>query len=375
MAETKHGVPHFYVEMDIEIDALLKLRAELNAKSPKEGPGAFKLSVNDLIIKAAAITLRRVPTVNASYTEQGTALYEDVDISVAVSIPDGLITPIVRRADQKGLAAISNEMKDLAARAKSGKLKPEEFQGGGFSISNMGMYGVSAFSAIINPPQGAILAVAAGAAAAGGARRRARGRDGDDLHALGRSPRHRRRARRGMAGGVQGGDRGAAEPDAVTGLVLREAIPADLPTVLRFVRALAEYERLAHEVRATEADFRRALFGEPRRAHALLAEIDGAAVGFAVWFYDFSTFEGCPGLFVEDVFVDPEQRGQGIGRAIFAWLARRALREGCTRMNWSVLDWNAPSIAFYRGLGAVAQDEWTVQRLSGDALAALAGME
>ncbi len=162
MAETKHGVPHFYVEMDIEIDALLKLRAELNAKSPKEGPGAFKLSVNDLIIKAAAITLRRVPAVNASYTEQGTALYEDVDISVAVSIPDGLITPIVRRADQKGLAAISNEMKDLAARAKSGKLKPEEFQGGGFSISNMGMYGVSAFSAIINPPQGAILAVAAG---------------------------------------------------------------------------------------------------------------------------------------------------------------------------------------------------------------------
>jgi pyruvate dehydrogenase E2 component (dihydrolipoamide acetyltransferase) len=162
MAETKHGVPHFYVEMDIEIDALLKLRAELNAKSPKDGPGAFKLSVNDLIIKAAAITLRRVPTVNASYTEQGTALYEDVDISVAVSIPDGLITPIVRRADQKGLAAISNEMKDLGARAKSGKLKPEEFQGGGFSISNMGMYGVSAFSAIINPPQGAILAVAAG---------------------------------------------------------------------------------------------------------------------------------------------------------------------------------------------------------------------
>ena len=121
--------------------------------------------------------------------------------------------------------------------------------------------------------------------------------------------------------------------------------------------------------------FPRALFGEPRRAHALLAEIDGAAVGFAVWFYDFSTFEGCPGLFVEDVFVDPEQRGQGIGRAIFAWLARRALREGCTRMNWSVLDWNAPSIAFYRGLGAVAQDEWTVQRLSGDALAALARME
>jgi pyruvate dehydrogenase E2 component (dihydrolipoamide acetyltransferase) len=162
MAETKQGVPHFYVEMDVDLDALLKLRADLNAHSPKEGPGAFKLSVNDLIIKAAAITLRRVPAVNASFTEQGTAFYDDVDISVAVSIPDGLITPIIRRADQKGLAAISAEMRDLAARARTGKLKPEEFQGGGFSISNMGMYGVSAFSAIINPPQGAILAVAAG---------------------------------------------------------------------------------------------------------------------------------------------------------------------------------------------------------------------
>jgi pyruvate dehydrogenase E2 component (dihydrolipoamide acetyltransferase) len=108
------------------------------------------------------VTLRQVPKVNASWTEDAIALYDDVDISVAVSIPDGLITPIVRRADQKGLAAISNEMKDLGARAKSGKLKPEEFQGGGFSISNMGMYGVRDFSAIINPPQSAILAVSAG---------------------------------------------------------------------------------------------------------------------------------------------------------------------------------------------------------------------
>jgi len=145
-----------------EIDALLKLRSDLNAKSAKDGPGAFKLSVNDLIIKAAAITLRRGPKVNASYTEDGIVLYDDVDISVAVSIPDGLITPIIRKADQKGLAAISNEMKGLAERAKSGKLKPEEFQGGGFSISNMGMYGVSDFAAVINPPQAAILAVAAG---------------------------------------------------------------------------------------------------------------------------------------------------------------------------------------------------------------------
>jgi pyruvate dehydrogenase E2 component (dihydrolipoamide acetyltransferase) len=162
LTEAKQTVPHFYVAMDIELDALLKLRAELNARSAKDGPGAFKLSVNDLIIKAAAITLRRVPKVNASYSDDGLVLYHDVDISVAVSIPDGLITPIIRRADQKGLAAISNEMKDLANRAKAGKLKPEEFQGGGFSISNMGMYGVTAFSAIINPPQGGILAVAAG---------------------------------------------------------------------------------------------------------------------------------------------------------------------------------------------------------------------
>ncbi len=162
LSEAKATVPHFYVSMDIEIDALLKLRAELNAKSPKDGAGAFKLSVNDLVIKAAAATLRRVPKVNASYTEDATILYDDVDISVAVSIADGLITPIIRKADLKGLAAISNEMKDLAARAKSGKLKPEEFQGGGFSISNMGMYGVSTFAAIINPPQAAILAVSAG---------------------------------------------------------------------------------------------------------------------------------------------------------------------------------------------------------------------
>ena len=118
--------------------------------------------MNDLIIKAAAVTLRRIPKVNASYTEDNVILYDDVDISVAVSIPDGLITPIVRKADQKGLAAISTEMKDLGARAKAGKLKPEEFQGGGFSISNMGMFGVSNFAAVINPPQAAILAVAAG---------------------------------------------------------------------------------------------------------------------------------------------------------------------------------------------------------------------
>jgi pyruvate dehydrogenase E2 component (dihydrolipoamide acetyltransferase) len=140
----------------------MKLRADLNAKSPKEGAAAFKLSVNDLVIKAAAAALRRVPAANASWTDEGIAMYDDVDISIAVATEGGLITPIIRRADQKGVATISNEMKDLAGRARAGKLKPEEFQGGGFSISNLGMYGVKSFSAIINPPQGGILAVGAG---------------------------------------------------------------------------------------------------------------------------------------------------------------------------------------------------------------------
>jgi pyruvate dehydrogenase E2 component (dihydrolipoyllysine-residue acetyltransferase) len=161
LSEAKQTIPHFYVSMDFEIDALLKLRADLNAKSPKE-QGAFKLSVNDLVIKAVATTLRRFPNVNAMWTDDAILQFEDVDVSVAVSTPTGLITPIIRKADMKGLSAISNEMKDLANRAKANKLKPEEFQGGGFSISNMGMYGVRDFSAIINPPQAGILAVAAG---------------------------------------------------------------------------------------------------------------------------------------------------------------------------------------------------------------------
>jgi pyruvate dehydrogenase E2 component (dihydrolipoamide acetyltransferase) len=163
LSEAKQTIPHFYVSIDVELDALLKLRADLNARSPNDGPDAFKLSVNDLLIKACAVTLRRVPRVNASFTEEALILYDDVDISVAVSIPDGLITPIIRQADRKSVVAISNEAKALIERARAGKLKPEEFQGGGFSISNMGMYGVSEFAAIINPPQSAILAVAAGA--------------------------------------------------------------------------------------------------------------------------------------------------------------------------------------------------------------------
>jgi pyruvate dehydrogenase E2 component (dihydrolipoamide acetyltransferase) len=161
LSESKATIPHFYVAMDIEIDALLKLGTDLSARGPKDAPG-FRITVNDLVIKAAAVALRRFPKVNASWTDDAMVLYDDVDISVAVAIPDGLITPIIRKADQKGLATISNEMRDLATRAKAGKLKPEEFQGGGFSISNMGMFGVSAFQAIINLPQAAILAVASG---------------------------------------------------------------------------------------------------------------------------------------------------------------------------------------------------------------------
>jgi pyruvate dehydrogenase E2 component (dihydrolipoamide acetyltransferase) len=158
LTEAKQTIPHFYLSVDIELDALLKLRAELNARKGAD----YKLSVNDLIIKAAAIAIRRRPAVNAYWG--GDRVYEltDVDISVAVAIEGGLITPIIRKADQKGLATISNEMKDLARRAKEGKLKPEEFQGGGFSISNLGMFGIKEFSAVINPPQACILAVGAG---------------------------------------------------------------------------------------------------------------------------------------------------------------------------------------------------------------------
>jgi pyruvate dehydrogenase E2 component (dihydrolipoamide acetyltransferase) len=164
LTEAKSTIPHFYVSMDIEIDALIDLQNQLNAKSPpRDQPGSYFITINDLVIRAAGATLRRIPEVNASWTDDGMVLYDDVDISVAVAIPDGLITPIVRRADQKGLLTISREMRDLAARARAGKLKPEEFLGGGFSISNMGMFGVTEFSAIINPPQAAILAVATGA--------------------------------------------------------------------------------------------------------------------------------------------------------------------------------------------------------------------
>ncbi|WP_284947198.1 GNAT family N-acetyltransferase [Acidisoma cladoniae] len=154
---------------------------------------------------------------------------------------------------------------------------------------------------------------------------------------------------------------------------LRLATPEDVGTILGFVRALAEYEKLAHEVLATEADFHDSLFGKIPRAEALIVSIDGRPVGFSVWFYNFSTFRGRHGLFVEDVYVDPAYRAAGIGRMIFRFLARHAISQGCARMDWDVLDWNEPAIRFYRAIGAVPQDGWTRQRLTGAALEALAG--
>jgi pyruvate dehydrogenase E2 component (dihydrolipoamide acetyltransferase) len=157
LTESKQTVPHFYLTVDCEIDELLKFRAELNGKSD-----AYRISVNDFVIRAAALALRQVPAANASWSDEAILLWDTVDIAVAVALEDGLITPIVKSADRKGLATIANETKDLAARARAGKLKLEEFQGGTFSISNLGMFGVRDFAAVINPPQGGILAVGAG---------------------------------------------------------------------------------------------------------------------------------------------------------------------------------------------------------------------
>jgi len=161
LVEAKQTVPHFYLTIDCEVDRLLAVRKDLNSRSP-EGEGAYKLSVNDFVIRAAALALRKVPRANASFGEDGLRFYKWADVSIAVAIEGGLITPIIRRADGKGLAAISSEMKELAGRARDGKLMPEDYQGGTFTISNLGMFGIKHFEAIINPPQGAILAVGAG---------------------------------------------------------------------------------------------------------------------------------------------------------------------------------------------------------------------
>jgi pyruvate dehydrogenase E2 component (dihydrolipoamide acetyltransferase) len=158
LLESKQTVPHFYLTVDCRIDQLLESRAKLN----EQGKGAYKLSVNDFVIKAVATALKAYPAANVAWTDDAILQFEHSDISVAVATPNGLITPIIKKAETKGLKEISNEMKDLAGRARDGKLKPEEFQGGTFSISNLGMFGVKDFQAIINPPQACILAVGAG---------------------------------------------------------------------------------------------------------------------------------------------------------------------------------------------------------------------
>ncbi|MGY8996019.1 MAG: pyruvate dehydrogenase complex dihydrolipoamide acetyltransferase [Alphaproteobacteria bacterium] len=157
LQEAKQTIPHFYLTVDCEIDKLLAMRKDLNGRSDD-----YKISVNDFIIRALALALRKVPDANAEWAGKSIRKYKAADVAVAVAIDGGLITPVVRDADQKGLAAISNEMKELAQRARDGKLAPEEYQGGTFSISNLGMYGIKQFDAVINPPQAGILAIGTG---------------------------------------------------------------------------------------------------------------------------------------------------------------------------------------------------------------------
>lgn len=153
---------------------------------------------------------------------------------------------------------------------------------------------------------------------------------------------------------------------------VRAAVPGDVGTILRFVRELAEYEREPDAVKADKAMMTDALFGERPAAEALIAEVAGEPVGFALFFHNFSTWEGRRGLYLEDLYVTPAARGSGAGKALLKACARIALERGCARFEWAVLDWNQPAIDFYRAMGAVGMDEWTVQRVSGDALARLA---
>lgn len=164
LLESKQTVPHFYLSADLEIDHLLEARAAINeaANHDEDGKPSYKVSVNDLVIKAVAMALKKVPDANSAWSDDAVLLYNNIDISVAVAIDGGLITPIIKNADQKSVVTISNEMKTLAKKAREGKLQPEEFQGGSFSISNLGMYGIDNFNAIVNPPQSCILAVGRG---------------------------------------------------------------------------------------------------------------------------------------------------------------------------------------------------------------------
>jgi pyruvate dehydrogenase E2 component (dihydrolipoamide acetyltransferase) len=162
LTQSKQTVPHFYLSVDCRVDELLGARERLNAVAPKDGPRAYKLSVNDFIIKALALALQQVPAANATWTEAGTLRHKYSDIGVAVAVERGLFTPVIRHAEMKSLSELSNEMKDLAERARKRRLAPHEYQGGTTSISNLGMYGIRSFDAVINPPHATILAVGAG---------------------------------------------------------------------------------------------------------------------------------------------------------------------------------------------------------------------
>jgi pyruvate dehydrogenase E2 component (dihydrolipoamide acetyltransferase) len=164
LTASTQNIPHFYLTVDCVIDKLMAAREEINASAPKnkEGKPAYKLSVNDFVVKALAVALQKIPNANVSWTEAGMLKHKHSDIGVAVALPGGLITPIVRNAETKTLSAISNELKDMVARARAKKLKPQEYQGGTSSVSNLGMYGIKDFTAVINPPHATILAAGAG---------------------------------------------------------------------------------------------------------------------------------------------------------------------------------------------------------------------
>ncbi len=155
-------------------------------------------------------------------------------------------------------------------------------------------------------------------------------------------------------------------------ITTRAALPSDVPVILRFIQGLAEYEKLSHACVATQAELSATLFGAHPYAEVLLASWYGEPVGFALFFHSYSTFLAKPGIYLEDLFVEPSVRGKGLGKALLSHLARVAVDRGCGRLEWSVLDWNEPSIQFYKSLGAVAMDEWTGYRLTGEALTALA---
>ena len=223
LVQAKQTIPHFYLTADVDIGRLLALREDANAAAPKgkDGAPAYRLSVNDLVIKMWAVALQRVPAANAVWAEDRILRFKHSDIGIAVAIEGGLITPVIRQAEPKTLTAISAEMRELAERARARKLKPNEYQGGSSAISNLGMYGVREFSAIINPPHATILAV-------GASRRQAvekddgsgRLRQHDDGDAVVRPPRGRWRARRRAAGGVQGICRAAGDDAGLDSMLM-----------------------------------------------------------------------------------------------------------------------------------------------------------